>query len=103
MTYENLRWSRFKNFAAPEMSPIVDENVFPFLRALNGQDGAYAKRMRDARFPDPQPHLLAKVVDSSTSWRGPIGMPRRSLRIHAREDRNGWPEQPVPHAAPHRA
>ena len=42
VTHENLRRSRFKNFAAPEMSPIIDENVFPFLRALNGQDGSYA-------------------------------------------------------------
>ena len=32
--YENLRWSRFKNFEAREMMRIVDEHVFPFLRQL---------------------------------------------------------------------
>ncbi|HKN30238.1 MAG TPA: class I SAM-dependent DNA methyltransferase [Roseiarcus sp.] len=61
--YENLRWSRFKNFAAPEMFRTLDERVFPFLRALNGQGGAYAQHMRDARFQIPSPQLLAKVVD----------------------------------------
>ena len=33
--YENLRWSRFKNPAGLEMFRIVDEHVFPFIRALN--------------------------------------------------------------------
>ena len=61
--YENLRWSRFKNFAGPEMFRIVDEHVFPFIRALNGEGGAYARHMRDARFQIPSPQLLAKVVD----------------------------------------
>jgi type I restriction enzyme M protein len=61
--YANLRWSHFKNFAAPEMFRVVDEHVFPFLRALNGQGGAYATHMRDARFQIPSAQLLAKVVD----------------------------------------
>lgn len=60
---ENMRWSRFKNFAAPEMFCTIDERVFPFLRALNGAGGEYAKHMRDARFQIPSPQLLAKVVD----------------------------------------
>src|SRR5713226_9501635 len=61
--YENLRWSRFKNFEPREMFRIIDERVFPFLRALNGQGSAYAGHMRDARFQMPSPALLAKVVD----------------------------------------
>lgn len=61
--YDNLRWSRFKHFAGPEMFRIVDEHVFPFLRALNGQGSAYARHMRDARFQVPSPALLSKVVD----------------------------------------
>lgn len=61
--YENLRWSRFKNFAGPEMFRIVDEHVFPFIRTLNGEGGAYARHMRDARFQIPSPQLLGKVVD----------------------------------------
>ena len=61
--YDNLRWSRFKHFAGPEMFRVVDEHVFPFLRALNGQGSAYARHMRDARFQVPSPALLSKVVD----------------------------------------
>ena len=45
------------------MFRIIDEHVFPFLRALNGQGSAYAGHMRDARFQMPSPALLAKVVD----------------------------------------
>ncbi|HWG06803.1 MAG TPA: class I SAM-dependent DNA methyltransferase, partial [Beijerinckiaceae bacterium] len=61
--YENLRWSRFKNFEPRKMFEIVDEHVFPFLRTLNGAGSAYAQHMRDARFAIPTPALLAKVVD----------------------------------------
>src|SRR5215204_3651234 len=61
--YANLRWSRFKHFAGPEMFRIVDEHVFPFIRELNGTGSAYARHMRDARFQIPSPALLAKVVD----------------------------------------
>jgi hypothetical protein len=61
--YANLRWSRFKHFAGPEMFRVVDEHVFPFIRALNGQGTSYARHMRDARFQIPGPALLAKVVD----------------------------------------
>jgi type I restriction enzyme M protein len=61
--YANLRWSRFKHFAGPEMFRIVDEHVFPFIRTLNGEGTTYARHMRDARFQIPGPALLAKVVD----------------------------------------
>jgi type I restriction enzyme M protein len=61
--YANLRWSRFKHFAGPEMFRIVDEHVFPFIRELNGEGTSYARHMRDARFQIPGPALLAKVVD----------------------------------------
>jgi type I restriction enzyme M protein len=61
--YANLRWSRFKHFAGPEMFRIVDEHVFPFIRALNDAGTSYARHMRDARFQIPGPALLAKVVD----------------------------------------
>jgi type I restriction enzyme M protein len=61
--YANLRWSRFKHFAGPEMFRVVDEHVFPFIRTLNGQGTSYARHMRDARFQIPGPALLAKVVD----------------------------------------
>jgi type I restriction enzyme M protein len=61
--YEDLRWSRFKHFAPADMFKVVDQHVFPFLRALGGDDSTYAHHMKDARFTIPTPALLAKVVD----------------------------------------
>jgi type I restriction enzyme M protein len=62
-SYEDLRWSHFKNFAPAEMFKVVDEHVFPFLRSLGGDGSTYAHHMKDARFTIPTPALLAKVVD----------------------------------------
>jgi type I restriction enzyme M protein len=62
-SYEDLRWSHFKNFSPAEMYEVVDQHVFPFLRTLGGDDSTYAHHMRDARFTIPNPGLLAKVVD----------------------------------------
>jgi type I restriction enzyme M protein len=61
--YEDLRWSRFKNFAPAEMFAVVSEHVFPFLRTLGGDDSTYAHHMKDARFTIPTPALLDKVVN----------------------------------------
>ncbi|HWM93142.1 MAG TPA: class I SAM-dependent DNA methyltransferase [Thermoanaerobaculia bacterium] len=61
--YEDLRWSRFKNFKPAEMFEVVDQHVFPFLRTLGGNGSTYAHHMKDARFTIPKPALLAKVVD----------------------------------------
>lgn len=61
--YNDLRWSRFKHFAAAEMYTVVGEHVFPFLRNMGGDDSTYAKHMKDARFTVPSAGLLAKVVD----------------------------------------
>lgn len=61
--YEDMRWSRFRNFAPEEMFTVVDRHVFPFLRTLGGNGSTYAHHMKDARFTIPTPQLLAKVVD----------------------------------------
>ncbi|MDK2410732.1 class I SAM-dependent DNA methyltransferase [Aphanizomenon sp. PH219] len=61
--YDNLRWSRFKHSAPPEMYAVVNDFVFPFLRSLGGDDSTYAHHMKDARFTIPTPALLSKVVD----------------------------------------
>ncbi len=65
--FDDLRWSRFKNFAPADMHTVVGEHVFPFLRTglvTGGGDGStYASHMKDARFTIPTPALLAKVVD----------------------------------------
>ena len=60
--YDNLRWSRFRNFEAREMMRIVDEHVFPFLRALGEEGSSYGTHMKDARLGFSNPNLLAKVV-----------------------------------------
>ncbi|MGO9582348.1 MAG: N-6 DNA methylase [Acidimicrobiales bacterium] len=62
-SYEDMRWSRFRNFAPDEMFTVVDRHVFPFLRTLGGNGSTYAHHMKDARFTIPTPQLLAKVVD----------------------------------------
>jgi len=64
-SYEVLRWSRFKELGdAKEMYEVVSEEVFPFIKTLNGDaDSTYAAHMKDARFTIPTPGLLAKVVD----------------------------------------
>jgi type I restriction enzyme M protein len=62
-SYEDCRWSRFKNFAPAEMFTVVSEHVFPFLRTLGGDDSTYGHHMKDARFTIPKPSLLAQVVD----------------------------------------
>lgn len=61
--YDDLRWSRFKNFAPAEMHIVLGEHVFPFLRSMGGDGSTYSHHMKDARFTIPTPALLAKVVD----------------------------------------
>src|SRR5436190_2214805 len=61
--YEDLRWSRFKNFTPADMFTVFSQHVFPFLRTLGTDDSTYAHHMKDARFTIPTPALLAKVVD----------------------------------------
>jgi type I restriction enzyme M protein len=61
--YNDLRWSRFKNFAPAEMHLVVGEHVFPFMRTLGGDGSTYATHMKDARYTIPTAALLAKVVD----------------------------------------
>ena len=62
-SYEDLRWSRFKNVAPAEMFDTVSEHVFPFIKSMGGNGSTYSKHMKDARFTIPTPALLSKVVD----------------------------------------
>ena len=61
--YNDLRWSRFKNFAPAEMHIVVGDHVFPFLRGMGGDGSTYSQHMKDARYTIPNAGLLAKVVD----------------------------------------
>lgn len=61
--YEDMRWSKFKNFAPDDMFNIVGGYIFPFLRNLGGDGSTYTHHMKDARFTIPKPALLGKVID----------------------------------------
>ncbi len=60
----HLRWTQLTVLGHPDdMLKVVQEEVFPWLRQLGGDDSTYAHHMRDARFTIPTSSLLAKVVD----------------------------------------
>ncbi|MFN8612917.1 MAG: class I SAM-dependent DNA methyltransferase [Vulcanimicrobiota bacterium] len=61
--FQDLRWSRFKNFAPAEMWQVVKEHVFPFMTTLGGDGSTYAHHMRDASFMFEKPAVLARVVE----------------------------------------
>ncbi|MCG2624688.1 type I restriction-modification system subunit M [Arthrobacter sp. I2-34] len=66
--YQDMRWSRFKDFSKDEMFTVFNEHIFPFLRneltkQSNGEDSTYSHHMKDARFTIPNAGLLEKVVD----------------------------------------
>jgi type I restriction enzyme M protein len=60
----HLRWSHFKNFEPKKKFNIFKDEVFPFIKLLNGKAGSsYTKFMKDAVFIIPTPALLDKVVN----------------------------------------
>ena len=60
--YDDLRWNRFKNFAAADMYDVVGRYVFPFLQ-VRAADSTHAAHMDGARLTIPTPALLQKAVD----------------------------------------
>lgn len=61
--YEDMRWSRFKNFEPREMMEVVADHVFPFLRTLGEEGSSYGTHMKDARLGFSNAALLAKTVE----------------------------------------
>lgn len=60
-----LKWSVFHDFPADRMYSVMQEWVFPFIKALHSdKNSAYSKYMDDAIFKLPTPLILSKVVDS---------------------------------------
>lgn len=57
------RWKNFKQADPASMFMTVSEQVFPWLRALGGEESTYSTHMKDARFTIPTPALLSRVVD----------------------------------------
>ncbi len=61
---EHLRWSRFKDFEPERKFNVFKDEVFPFIKLLNGRTGSsYTKFMKDAVFIIPNPALLDKVIN----------------------------------------
>jgi len=61
---QHLRWSHFKDFEPERKFNVFKDEVFPFIKALNGKAGSsYTKFMKDAVFIVPNPALLDKVVN----------------------------------------
>ncbi|MCU7960509.1 MAG: type I restriction-modification system subunit M [gamma proteobacterium symbiont of Bathyaustriella thionipta] len=61
---QQLRWSRFKDFEPERKFNVFRDEVFPFIKSLNGRAGSsYTKFMQDAVFIMPNPALLDKVVN----------------------------------------
>ena len=59
---EHLKWSSLRDKPAESMYQIMQGEVFPFIKKLNGNSGTYAKYMEDAIFKVPTPQLLEKIV-----------------------------------------
>ncbi len=60
----HLRWSKFKDADPEEKFRVFKDEVFPFIKNLNGAAGSsYTKFMADAVFIIPTPALLDKVVN----------------------------------------
>ena len=58
-----LRWSEFKFFSpADRMLEHVQDNVFPFLKDLNGAESNFTHHMKNAVFIIPKPALLVEAV-----------------------------------------
>jgi len=61
---EHLKWSVLRDKPAEMMYQTMQVEVFPFIKALNGNSGTYAKYMADAIFKVPMPQLLEKIITS---------------------------------------
>lgn len=63
---QSMRWSKFKNKDARDIYEIVGQKVFPFIKAMNGEENqtAFSRYMKDAMFlfPEGKKQLLQKVV-----------------------------------------
>lgn len=60
---ETLRWSYFKQLKAEEMLAHIQQNVFPFLKKLNGENSHFTKHMKNAVFIIPSASLLVESIN----------------------------------------
>lgn len=60
---QNLRWSQFKEKDPRDIFAIINEQVFPFIKTMNGESQtAFSRYMDDAMFFMPTPQVLQKVI-----------------------------------------
>ncbi|WP_411502967.1 type I restriction-modification system subunit M [Brevibacillus centrosporus] len=59
---EILRWSHFRHLPAEERLQHIQLNVFPFLKALNGEESPFTYHMKNAVFIIPKPALLVEAM-----------------------------------------
>lgn len=57
-----LKWSFFKNMPAEQMMEHVRNNVFPFIKELNGDTSPFTKYMSNAVFILEKPSLLVEAI-----------------------------------------
>ena len=60
---EHLKWSSLRNKPAETQYSVMQGEVFPFIKKLDGdKNSTYAKYMEDAIFKIPTPQLLEKII-----------------------------------------
>ncbi|MFC5469281.1 N-6 DNA methylase [Cohnella suwonensis] len=60
---QSMRWSKFKNKDSRIIFDIVGTKVFPFIKAMNGDNTtAFSRYMQDAIFLIPTPQVLQKII-----------------------------------------
>lgn len=62
-TQQSYRWNQFKDIDRQVMFDLVKDEVFPFIKTINGEDTTFAKHMSDAIFMIPKASVLGNVVD----------------------------------------
>ena len=61
---QDYRWSRFKNMAPVVQFRLLQDEIFPFIKALHPDDEAsYTRFMKDATFQISAPDKLAKIIE----------------------------------------
>lgn len=60
---QHYRWSKFKNIDPEDMLDLVRDEIFPFIKTINGEQSTFARHMNDAIFMIPSAPLLDKVVN----------------------------------------
>ncbi len=62
---QRMRWSKFKDRDAVEIFDIIQNDVFPFIKEMTGDDEtAFSKYMKDASLGFTNPGILSKTINS---------------------------------------